>query len=482
MNAFAGLALLLMSVVIVQASPGSSAGFECYGANREFWRYRGPEAILSGPYETGKTLTALFKLHLLLAKYPGAQALMVRKTYKSLIGGAVVTYERKVLPRPPGDARCPIHKFGGERPEWYDYPNGSRLWLGGMDNPDRFLSSEFDFIYVNQAEELTVDDGEKLTGRATGRAGNAPYAQVMGDCNPSYPQHWIRNRARLRLFYSRHEDNPTLFDPVTGQITERGKLTMAALDALTGVRYKRGRLGLWVAAEGQVYEEYDDAVHLVNRFEIPLDWRRFRSVDFGYTNPFSCSWYAMDPDGRLYRYRQIYFTGRLVEDHARQINELSKGERIEATVADHDAEDRATLERYGIPTKAAVKDISPGLQAVAARLRRAGDGKPRLFLMRDSLVETDPSLRARFKPTSTEDEFPLYVWPEARDGKAIKELPVDENNHGLDELRYLVMHVDGPNVPVPSKLAAVAKRQTQTPPTGYTGMSGLIAPGKRSRR
>lgn len=479
-----------MSVVIIEAPASSPVGFECYGQNRDFWRYHGPEAILSGPYETGKTMTVLNKLHLLLAKYPGAQGLMVRKTYKSLISGAVVTYEKKVLPRPPSDARCPVAKFGGERPEFYDYPNGSRLWLGGMDNPDKFLSSEFDFIYINQAEELTVDDGEKLTGRATGRAGNAPYAQVMGDCNPSFPQHWLRNRPRLRLFYSRHEDNPTLYDPATGVITERGKLTMAALDALTGVRYKRGRLGLWVAAEGQVYEEWDDAVHLIDAAALPPFIRRFRAIDFGYTNPFSCSWYGMDHDGRLYRYRQIYMTGRLVEDHARQIIDLSRGEHIEATVADHDAEDRATLERYGIPTIPAVKDISPGLQAVAARLRKAGDGRPRLFFVRDALVETDQDLVARFKPRSTEDEFPLYVWATARDGKPIKEMPVDEHNHGLDELRYLVMHIDGA-LPAPSILGVVARRKRPTYSVGVAGGAnsptrldvppglGLIARGRK---
>lgn len=451
--------------VVIQAAPESAVGFQCYGAAREFWRYRGPEAVLSGPYETGKTLAALHKLHLLLCKYPKAQGLMLRKTYKSLISSAVVTYERKVLPAPPGDPRCSVSKFGGERPEWYDYPNGSRLTLGGLDNPDRFLSSEFDFIYVNQVEELTVDDWEKLTGRATGRAGNTPYAQILGDCNPSFPEHWILKRPRLKIFYSRHEDNPALFDPATGAITERGRNTLAVLDALTGVRYKRGRLGQWAAAEGQVYEEWDPAIHLIDRFEIPSTWRHFRVVDFGYTNPFTCQWWAEDHDGRLICYRQIYFTQRLVEDHADEINQLtagveadvwlglsqddrrlrlSEGERIEATICDHDAEDRATLERRGIPTIAASKEISPGLQAVSARLRKAGDGKPRLLFMRDSLVSADPSLQARFKPTCAEEEFPVYIWPQARDGKPIKEVPVDENNHGLDCVRYMAMYLQEP--------------------------------------
>jgi PBSX family phage terminase large subunit len=432
----------MTTAVIVQAPDSSPVGFKCYGAAREFWRYRGPEAILSGPYETGKTMAALTKLHLLLCKYAGSRGLMVRKTYQSLISSAVVTYEQKVLPIRPDDPKSPIRKFGGKRPEWYDYPNGSQLLLGGMDNPDKFLSAEFDFIYVNQAEELTVDDHEKLTGRATGRAGNAPYAQVLGDCNPSYPQHWIRNRPRLKVFYSRHEDNPTLFNPETGQITKQGQTTIAALDALTGVRHARGRLGNWVAAEGQVYEHYSDSLHLIDRFDIPEKWRKIRVVDFGYTNAFVCQWWAIDHDGRLYRYREIYYTGRLVEDHAAQIRRLSEGERIETTVADHDAEDRATLERHGIPTVPAVKEISPGIQALAARLREAGDGKPRIFFMRDSLVERDPSLSARFKPVCTEDEFPLYVWPVAKDGKAIKEVPVDDNNHGMDTARYAVAYLD----------------------------------------
>lgn len=444
------LALILMVVcmaqaIVVQASPQSAVGFECFGAAADAWRYKGPEFILAGPYETGKTMGALNKLHALLCKYP-SRGLMVRKTYQSLVHSAVVTYEKKVLPISPDDPESPIVKYGGIHPEMYLYPNGSELVLGGMDNPNKFLSAEYDWIYVNQAEELTLDDWEKLTGRATGRAGNAPYSQCLGDCNPSDSMHWILQRAGLKVFYSKHEDNPRLFDHTAGQWTEQGHRTLETLDKLTGVRYKRGRLGIWAAAEGQVYEEFDPAIHLIDRFEIPAHWRRIRAVDFGYTNPFCCAWYAIDGDGRMYLYREIYRTQRLVEDHAREIVRLSAGERIEATVADHDAEDRATLERYGVPTTPAKKAISPGLQAVSARLRKAGDNKPRLFILRDSLVDRDLSLAEKFQPASTLDEFPLYMWPQAQNGKSIKETPVDLYNHGMDQLRYAVMYCDQPNI------------------------------------
>jgi phage terminase large subunit len=471
---FLVMVLVLMSqVVIVQASPNSPVGFECYGQAREFWRYKGPEVILSGPYETGKTMTVLNKFHLLHAKYAGARGLMVRKTYNSLINSAIVTYEKKVLLYPPEDPRSAVTKYGGEKPEFYDYPNGSRIVVGGLDNAAKFLSAEFDYVYVNQAEEVMLNDWELLTGRATGRAGNVPYPQVMGDCNPGPPTHWILSRPRLKLFHSSHRDNPTLFDQATGAITEQGKRTMGTLDALTGVRKKRGRDGKWAGAEGQVYEEWDEGVHLIDRFDIPKEWRRYRAVDFGYSNPFVTQWWATDPDGRLYMYREIYHTQQLVEDHASEILRLeagktveewqavteqyakdptrlvsvrqtlaAAGERIEATVADHDAEDRATLHRHGISTRPATKTLSVGIEAFQVRLRVQPDGKPRLFILRDSLVKADPRLAEKRQPLCTHDEVLMYVWPTAADGKPVKEVPVDMYNHGMDAGRYMVMHLD----------------------------------------
>jgi phage terminase large subunit len=267
-----------MGTVIVQASANSKVGFVCYGAARELWKSHGPEVIISGPYETGKTFAAVHKLHTTLAKYPKAQALMARKTYKSVVGSVVQTFEKKVLPYPPGDSRCAITKYGGAKPEWYDYPNGSRLWVGGMDNPDKFLSSEFDLIYVNQAEELTLDDWEKLGGRATGRAGNMPYAMIFGDCNPDIATHWIMNRAGLQVLHSVHKDNPALFDQETGAMTKQGERSISALKRLTGVRLKRGYQGLWVGSEGMVYEDWSSSIHIIDRFDIPEDWRRYLRV------------------------------------------------------------------------------------------------------------------------------------------------------------------------------------------------------------
>jgi phage terminase large subunit len=133
-----------------------------------------------------------------------------------------------------------------------------------------------------------------------------------------------------------------------------------------------------------------------------------------------------------------------VEDHARQIVALSVGEpEPVAVVCDHDAEDRATLERHlGRSTVAAHKAITTGIEAVQARLRPAGDGRPRLFYLRDSLVERDPQLDEHTYPCSLPEEITGYVWQPAKDGRAAKEEPVKLHDHACDTTRYLVAQVD----------------------------------------
>ncbi|MBK8260282.1 MAG: terminase [Nannocystis sp.] len=420
------------------------SGFNLYGAARELWNFKGSEVILAGPYECGKTIAWLHKMNAVMCKYPNARGLMLRKTYRSLIESACITFEREVLANPPGHPDCPIDRAGGSNPTAYEYPNGSRIVLGGMDNPSKLLSSAWDMIGVPQAEELTESEWGSLTRPITGRAGNVQHPQIVGDANPGPPTHWILHRPSLTVLHSRHEDNPTLFDPATGEITERGKKTMAVLDALPGVLYQRGRLGKWVSAEGQVYDDFDRAIHLIDSFPIPSDWTRYWAVDFGYTNPFAWGEFAVDHDGRLYLVREIYRTRRLVEDHARHILAITHGSpQPQALICDTDAEDRATLERHlNVRTIAADKAISTGIQAVQMRLKKAGDGRPRLYIMRDALVERDEALAAAHRPVCTLDEFEVYVWPKGRDGSSLKEAPVKEFDHGLDRLRYMAMYLE----------------------------------------
>ena len=329
----------------------------------------------------------------------------------------------------------------------YRYPNGSEIIVGGLDKPGKIMSTEFDGAYVQEAIELNENDWESITTRL--RNGVMPFQQLLADTNPDRPQHWLKvrcDRGHCRMIESRHEDNPILFHQTLKRWTEAGLKYLAKLNRLTGARLQRLRYGRWVQAEGVVYEEWDPSVHLIDAFPIPDSWGRICSIDFGYTNPFVHQWWAIDHDGRMYLYREIYMSHRTVRQHADQIKLYSGAEPLHDTVSDHQASDRATLREEGIGTIAAKKDIDIGINRVKDRLRIAGDGKPRLFVFRGCTVERDPYCDEQKLPCSTAEEFDSYIWAPPTEGRNAKEVPIDKDNHGLDTCRYSVMAIDGGRV------------------------------------
>lgn len=413
------------------------------GAAREVFARREAEILLSGPAGTGKSRACLEKLHMMALKNAGMRGLIVRKTAVSLSSTALVTWREHVVPE--ALAAGIVRFYGGSPQEsaQYKYGNGSVIVVGGMDKATRIMSSEYDVVYVQEAIELTENDWEAILTRL--RNGKVSFQQLLADTNPDVPTHWLRkrvDRGQTVCLESRHEDNPILYDDA-GTLTARGAAYMEKLDALTGVRYQRLRRGLWVAAEGLIYEEWDPAVHVVDRFDVPDDWPRWWGVDFGFTNPFVWQCWAQDPDGRLFLERELYRTKRLVEDHAADILRVTRGMPApRGVICDHDAEGRATLERYlGHSTVAAHKAVTEGIQAVSQRLKAAGDGRPRLFVMRDALAERDGELEDAKRPCSTVEEFPGYVW-EQHPGKPPKETPLKVNDHGMDAARYVVAKLD----------------------------------------
>ena len=445
---------------------------ETRGAARQLLSDRSPECLTVGAAGTGKSWGALYKIHLMCLlngacpeecakdhehQDRGMRALVVRKTHKSLTSTGLVTFREQVAADAIAAGMLKWYGGSGEKPAQYQYENGSVLVVGGMDNPDKIMSSEYDVIFVMEATDFTLDDWEKCNSRL--RNGRTSFQQLMADCNPQQPTHWLKKRCDdglTKMLLSTHEDNPRLFRMLPDgslEITEYGRAYIDRLDNLTGVRYLRLRKGKWAAAEGIIYEDWSAERNVIDRKSLPMDWPRYWSVDFGYTNPFVWQMWAVDPDGRVYLEREIYRTKRLVEDHAKDILRVVVGEngkwkypRPQAVICDHDAEDRATLERHlGIGTVPARKIVSEGIQAVQTRVRLAGDGLPRLFICRDALVERDDELKQAGLPTCTLEEIEGYVWKPKGGGvveKAIPDEPLKKDDHGCDAMRYLVAHHD----------------------------------------
>ena len=193
-------------------------------------------------------------------------------------------------------------------------------------------------------------------------------------------------------------------------------------------------------SSGQVYKEFNEAVHIVPADELFIhpDWPRFRSIDFGYENPFVCLYITVDPEDRVIIYDEYYQRHRTVEQHANFLNEQrsvfcsskTNSDKAEKEVGDFvyttcdpsGASARATLLENGIPTLAVRSNIFQGLEAVREQLRIRADGKPGLYV--SSLC------------VETIKEFNLYSYPES----AISEEPVKDHDHAMDAIRYFVVN------------------------------------------
>ncbi len=434
------------------------ARFEPRGAARDLFTCRDREVLLSGPAGTGKSRACLEKLHLCasLARYAGMRGLMVRKTMVSLTATGLVTYKSKVLSPLDG-----VTFFGGSKdePPAYRYPNGSRLLLGGLDDSQKIMSSEYDMIYVQEATELGLGDWENLTSRL--RNGVMPYQQLIADCNPGPPTHWLKVRCdagATTMLESRHEDNPRYYDAATGLWTTDGLAYLATLDALTGARKARLRFGRWEGAEGVVYEAWDERLHVIPRADLPHLRYYIASMDWGWTNPGVLQIWGVDGDGRMYLVREHYRVQQSITWWARLAKE--ERDRYQLRTVQCDPSEPGFIAEYrraGVPAAPAFNGIQLGIQAVQARLQPAGDGRPRLYVVEDALAERD-ALIAEDQPSSLLTERPRYVWAAGADGKPNKEQPVDAFNHAQDAERYACAYLDHLGDKRPMEAAAGAKR------------------------
>ena len=370
-----------MPVYELRSGTAEDADYTPYGAVRDAILCHDPAVMLTGAADTGKSMGMLWMLHITAINHPGASLVIARKTLTSVYATILQTYLNKVLS--PEDLKSGfVIPYGGHKPQWFDYANGSRIWVAGLDRPEKILSAEFDIVYVAQAEEITVSDWETLSTRVTGRAGHVPFPRLAADCNPASQSHWILQKEKagqLTLFWSTHRDNPEIFDPVTGDVTPGGEQRLSRLRALTGHRLQRLYYGIWAPPEGAIFSMYEEETHKVVAFTPPLDWPRFVGVDpFG--AQIAAVWVAYDPRGQaIHIYREYLAAfGITTGEHVRAILKLAgysptgaptgSAERIFAWVGGGPSERQARMDfaGFGLPlVPSPVKEVWAGIDRIS---------------------------------------------------------------------------------------------------------------------
>ena len=444
--------------------------FAIHGSMRGLWLSPASVKIAGGTYDAGKTFGLCAYMDWLASRWPGARMTFVHRSLNRVYRNIIPTYEKYLGYKPPSRDDNPegrdVTRFGGERPEFFEYDNGTRIYMNGLDKPQNLLSDFFDAGFVNQAELVPFEAWDELTARVSERAGTMPMTSLVGDCNPNVPNHWIRQQTkddkleyfrmsfldnpeiidqgsdRLSSFKIDFENNPDpkLLDKIMDLFTESGLRRVEKLKNLSGLRFLRGFLGQWASGEGLVFEDFEPETHIVDVSIMP-NWKRYLSVDWGFRNPASVIWWAYTSDDRLYAYKEIYQTGLTKPDLIRLIQEnCDSYDRIQyAAVDSADQDGVEQLRRAGFRVNEPKKDRVAQIDGVKERLKKDETGEPAIFFLRDRLVHPpDEDLKDDYRPLEVTDEFLSLSYAEKLKGTRRDDEDVVGDNHGVDGTSYLV--------------------------------------------
>lgn len=402
--------------------------------------------VFSGGARSGKSLAAGMEMVPILLT-PGTQTWIVAPEYEQ--GRKEFGYiEYALLQHPDMELRKRIleqiaTKNGGRhmnqpkkgdmeiRLGWGDAPP-SFVKVKSANKPTSLLSEELDCITVVEASEIPAERWERrLAMRLTTREGIAII--------PSSPSGmtWVAD-----LFDRGMNGEDGVFaincDSRMNPTMDAGEVEFWTKD-MSDEDFLEQVCGKATPKHGLVYPTFDRTVHVDSwQADWPRPtWRRFRSVDFGYVDPFVVLWIAEDEDRRLYIYREFYRSKQLVTDVVRHIartegwstvtdnitgkcrlvGHQGRREKIAMTIADWDASGRAELAGAGIRARKADKSILDGIRTVTGLLKIHQDGRPRVFI--------HPRCRQTIR------EFQKYEWD------ARGEVPKDAYNHSMDAIRYM---------------------------------------------
>ena len=263
----------------------------------------------------GKSWAVRAKATLLALRYPGIRILIVRRTYPELINNHINQLKNQLRDVARYNAQQKSLKFSCGSVIEFSY-------CAKDGDLDRLQGVEYDVIFLDEATQLSEFQMRAITACLRG-TGNYP-RRIYYTCNPGGQGHGYIKRIFIDKRYEEAED-PQDYTFIQSLATDNVALMeaqpdyIAQLEALPYKLKQAWLYGKWDIFEGQFFEDFVDApehygdrrwTHVIAPFDVPADWTIYRSFDWGYARPFSCGWWAVDYDGRLYRIAELYGCGR----------------------------------------------------------------------------------------------------------------------------------------------------------------------------
>lgn len=290
---------------------------------------------------------------------------------------------------------------------------GKKVYALGADNKkhvSRIQGATFEYVYGDEVTTWSEDVFQMLKSRL-----RCEHSHFDGTCNPDNPEHWFKKflDSDADIYQQSYVIDDGVLPP---KVVEELKKEYSGT-----VYYDRYILGIWRQADGLIYKFGEE--NIVDK--VPESGEYYISCDYGTLNPFSAGLWCWN--GRTAtRIREYYYSGRdersnkTDEEYYVELEKLAGDLTVKSVIVDPSAASFIEVIRRHrrFRVQKAVNDVIPGIVTTARYIQ-------------DGTIKVHCSCKDAIR------EFDLYRW----DDKASEDMPIKENDHAMDDIRYFVMTV-----------------------------------------
>lgn len=384
---------------------------------RQFWKYKGRYRVVKGSRASKKSKTTALWFIYSMMKYPEANTLVIRKTYRTLKDSCFT------------ELKWAIHRLGvdawwkvTESPLEMTYlPTGQKIYFRGLDDPLKVTSITVDvgvlcWMWIEEAYEIMSEgDFDMLDESIRGECPPGLFKQITLTFNPWNGRHWIKKR-----FFDKPDDDVLAITTnylCNEWLDDADKKVFEKMKVNNPRRYRVAGLGDWGIVEGLIYEKFEEKPFNIDEIRSLPGIRSAFGLDFGYTNDPTALWCGLidTGEGILYVFDEMYQRG--LSNKAIYQNIAAMGYAKEKIIADS-AEPKSIDE---------LRDL--GLYHISGARKGRDSINNGIQYIQDFKIIVHP------RCVNFLTEINNYTWDVDKFGKKINK-PIDDFNHLMDAMRY----------------------------------------------
>lgn len=384
---------------------------------KEFWNTKKRYVVCKGSRASKKSKTAALWHIVHIMQHPGANALVIRKTERTLRDSCYA------------DLKWAINRLGVDSYwkatlsplELVYLPTKQRIIFRGLDDPLKLTSISTEcgsicFVLIEEAYEITKEeDFDFIDESIRGELQDGLWKRITIILNPWSESHWIKKR-----FFDNPDDDVlamTTTYKINEFLDEADIKLFEKMKINNPRRYKTAALGEWGISEGLIYEDFIEEDFDISEIKKRTNAKFCFGLDFGYVNDATALFCGIifEQEKLLYVFDELYEKNLSNEKIAEKIFKM--GYSKEKIIADS-AEPKSIDRLYDL-----------GIRGIKAARKGKDSIVNGIDYLQDFKIIVHP-ICVNFLL-----EIQNYAWQTDKNGKQINK-PIDDFNHLMDAMRY----------------------------------------------